>query len=236
MSKKKLLILDDDALICKALTEGLASDFDIVTTHDADIAYRIIMRSPPDIILSELHFGMNCGIEFCKKLRSNQLAKNIPILILAGYGTTDKMLLCYEAGADDYIEKPVDLVMIKTRLIARLRRNQELLNIGETFGNLKLYPDRLEVEFDGKGQRLSEIEFNLLRIFLTHPNKKITRDEILKTIWNDTRVEGRTVDVHISSLRRKLKGFNHHIKTLYGSGYILCPVEKRMHLQKSLDA
>ncbi|MCM2353581.1 MAG: response regulator transcription factor [Pseudobdellovibrio sp.] len=235
MNRKKLLILDDDVRLCEILAQGLSNEFDVTITHDPDIAYRIIMRTPPDILLFDVHLGVGCGIELCKKLRANQLAKNIPILMLTGHGNTDRMLQSYDGGADDYIEKPADLVIIKTRLLARLRRMQELSNSAEIFGNLRLHPERLEVELDGKGQRLSEIEFNLLRIFLTHPNKKITRDEILKTIWNDTRVEERTVDVHISSLRRKLKDFNHHIKALYGSGYILRPVEKK-RLFKALEA
>ncbi len=235
MNRKKLLILDDDVRLCEILAQGLSNEFDVTITHDPDIAFRIIMRAAPDIILLDVHLGVGCGIELCKKLRTNQLAKNIPILMLTGHGTTDRMLQSYDVGADDYIEKPADLVIIKTRLLARLRRIQELSNSGETFGNLRLHPERLEVELDGKGQRLSEIEFSLLRIFLTHPNKKITREEILKTIWNDTRVEERTVDVHISSLRRKLKDFNHHIKALYGSGYILRPVEKK-RLFKALEA
>lgn len=231
MNKKKLLILDDDVRLCEVLSQGLSNEFDVTITHDPDIAYRIIQRTPPEIILLDMHLGVGNGIDLCKKLRANQLAKNIPILILTGHGTTDKMLQSYDVGADDYIEKPVDLVVLKARLLARLRRVQELSNVGETFGNLVLHPERLEVELDGNGQRLSEIEFNLLRIFLAHPNKKITREEILKTIWNDTRVEERTVDVHVSSLRRKLKNFDHHIKALYGSGYILRPVEKKRLLK-----
>lgn len=233
--KKKLLILDDDIRICEVLAQGLGNDFEIVTTHDADIAYRVITKNTPDIILLDIHLGTGSGIELCKKLRDNQLIRNIPILILTGHGTTDKMLQSYDVGADDYIEKPVDLVVIKARLNARLRRVQELSNTGTCFGNLKLFSERLEIELDGRSQRLSEIEFNILRIFLSNPNKKISREEILKTIWNDTRVEERTVDVHISSLRRKLKDFNHNIKALYGSGYILRPTEKRS-LFKAFEA
>lgn len=233
--KKKLLILDDDIRICEVLSQGLSNDFEVMTTHDVDIAYRVIIKNTPDIILLDIHLGTGSGIELCKKLRDNQLVRNIPILILTGHGTTDKMLQSYDVGADDYIEKPVDLVVIKARLNARLRRVQELANTGTSFGNLKVFSERLEIELDGRSQRLSEIEFNILRIFLSNPNKKISREEILKTIWNDTRVEERTVDVHISSLRRKLKDFNHNIKALYGSGYILRPIEKRS-LFKAFEA
>jgi len=230
MNKNKLLILDDDIRICEVFAQGLSNEFEVMTTQDADIAYRIITKKSPDIILLDIHLGASCGISLCKKLRANQLVKNVPILILTGHGTTDKMLQSYDVGADDYIEKPVDLVVIKARLNARLRRIQAVANSGVCFGNLKLYSERFEIELDGRCEHLSEIEFNMLRIFLTNPNKKISREEILKTIWNDTRVEERTVDVHISSLRRKLKDFNHHIKALYGSGYILRPNEKRDYL------
>ncbi|AZZ35600.1 hypothetical protein CIK05_01895 [Bdellovibrio sp. qaytius] len=232
---RKLLILDDDSRICESLAQGLGKEYEVTTTHDADIAYRIITKNSPDIILLDIHLGTGCGIELCKKLRANQLVKNIPILIMTGHGNTDKMLKSYDVGADDYIEKPVDLVVIKTRLGARLRRMQELSNTGLSFGNLKLYPERFEIELDGRFERLSEIEYTMLKIFLTNPNKKISREDILKTIWNDTRVEERTVDVHVSSLRRKLKDFNHQIKALYGSGYILRPSEKK-RLFKSFEA
>lgn len=235
MLRKKLLILDDDVRICEVLSQGLAKDFDITTTHEVDIAYRIIQRTPPDIILLDIHIGTSCGIEMCKKLRSNQLTKNIPILIFTGHGTVDRMLQSYDVGADDYIEKPADLAVIKNRLLARIRRMQEVCNLGQSFGNLKIYPQRFEIELGGKFLQLSEIEYNMLRIFITHPNKKITREEILKTIWHDTRVEERTVDVHVSSLRRKLKDFNHDIKALYGSGYILRPSEKK-NLMRPLEA
>lgn len=235
MLRKKLLILDDDIRICEVLAQGLGNEFDVVTTQDADIAYRIITKNPPDIIILDVHLGTGNGLDLCKKLRSNQLVKNIPILILTGHGTTDQMLRAYNVGADDYIEKPADLVVIKTRLNARLKRIQDLSSSGVCFGNLKIHSDRYEVELDGRCERLSEIEFNILRIFLANPNKKIARADILKTIWNDTRVEVRTVDVHISSLRRKLKAFNHDIKALYGSGYILRPSEKK-NLFKSFEA
>lgn len=235
MNKKKLLILDDDIRICEVLAQALSNDYEVTITHDADIAYRIITKNSPDIILLDIHLGTGCGIGLCKKLRANQIIKNIPILILTGQGTTDKMLQSFDVGADDYIEKPVDLVVIKARLKARLRRMEELSNTGVCFGNLKLYSERFEIELDGRCERLSEIEFNMLKIFLSNPNKKISRMDILKTIWNDTRVEERTVDVHISSLRRKLKDFNHHIKALYGSGYILRPSEKKS-LFKSFEA
>jgi DNA-binding response OmpR family regulator len=73
---------------------------------------------------------------------------------------------------------------------------------------------------------LSQTEFDLLRVFLTNPNQNISRQEILKAVWNDAQVTERAVDAHISQLRQKLIGFNHSIKSLYGRGYILSPLNR----------
>lgn len=226
MDKKKLLILEDDQSTCDVLTQGLSDDFEVTTTGDEDIAYRIATKNPPNILLLDIHVGTGNGIDLCNKLRKNQITKKIPILIFTGHGTTEKMLQSYDVGADDYIEKPINLDVIRKRLLTRLKRIQDFSDEGQTFDNLKLFPDRFEFELDGKTHKLSVIEFDLLRIFLTNPNKKISREEILKTVWNDTQVTARTVDVHISSLRRKLKNCSHNIKALYGSGYIFRPTGK----------
>jgi DNA-binding response OmpR family regulator len=107
-----------------------------------------------------------------------------------------------------------------------VQRVQDLTNSGTLFGNLKLYPERLEAEIGEKFFQLSQTEFDLLRVFLANPNQKISRQEILQAVWNDAQVSGRAVDVHISQLRQKLIGFNHSIKSLYGRGYILRPLNR----------
>lgn len=221
MHKKKLLILDDEPHICDLLMQGLVDDFEVTSTQDMDTAYRTAVKTPPDIMLIDICLKDGDGIELCDKLRKNQITKKIPILLLTGHGNTETMLRTYDVGADDYIEKPVNITIIRNRLNARLARNQELTNEGDTFGNLKIYPERFEIELDGKINKLSEIEFELLRIFLVNANKKISRQQILTTVWNDVKVSERTIDVHVSALRKKLKNFDYSIQSLYGSGYIL---------------
>lgn len=224
---KKLLLVDDDKNLCEIFKQGLSNQFEITTTDDADIAYRIATKNPQDIILLDLHLKDGDGIELCERLRKNQMTKRLPILIFTGFGSPEKMLSSYSVGADDFIDKPVDLQVLATRLNARLQRCRDISS-GATvdFGNMKLNSDSHEFEIDGKVTSLTEIEFELLRMFLTNPNKKITREEILHTIWQDVKVTERTVDVHVSMLRRKLKNFNHTIKSIYGSGYILRPIKK----------
>jgi two-component system, OmpR family, phosphate regulon response regulator PhoB len=224
MMKRTLLLLDDDPLICEVFCEGLADDFVVTVTDDVDDAYRLAVKTPPDVLLLDMRLRTGNGIELCQRLRDNPLTRKIPIVIMTGYGNADNMIASYEVGADDFIEKPVNLRVIRTRLLARVQRVQDLTNSGALFGNLKLYPERLEVEIGEKIFQLSETEFDLLRVFLANPNRKISREEILKTVWKGVQVTKRAVDVHISQLRQKLTGFNHSIKTLYGRGYILRPL------------
>ena len=222
--KRKLLLLDDDPLICEVFREGLADDFVVTVADDVDDAYRVAVKTPPDVLLLDVRLKTGNGIELCQRLRHNPLTRKIPILIITGYGNAENMIASYEVGADDFIEKPVNLNVIRTRLLARVQRVQDLTNSGTLFGNLKLYPERLEVEIGGKLFQLSETEFGLLRVFLANPNQKISRQEILKTVWNGVQVAERAVDFQISQLRQKLIGFNHSIKSLYGRGYILRPL------------
>ena len=226
MIKRTLLLLDDDPLICDVFREGLADDFVVTVTDNADDAYRVAVETPPDVLLLDVHLKRGNGIELCQRLRRNPLTRKIPILIMTGYANAENMITSYEVGADDFIEKPASLHVIRTRLLARLQRVQDLTNSGTVFGNLKLYPERLEVEIGAKSFQLSKTAFDLLRVFLTNPNQKISRQEILKTVWNDEQVTERAVDFHISQLRQKLIGFSHSIESLYGRGYILRPLNR----------
>ena len=220
---KKLLVVDDDIHLGELIADALEGEYNVVCASDSEQAYRIATKDAPDIIVLDVHIGNENGIDLCQKLRASQLTKKIPILIFTGHSSSEKMLKSFDVGADDYIEKPVNIEVFKNRINARLRRNKEITSESVVFDDLKLFPERFEIELKGKVHKLSEIEFNLLRTFLLNPNKKISRDEILTTVWNDVQVTERTVDVHISSLRQKLKDFDHTIKALYGNGYILRP-------------
>jgi DNA-binding response OmpR family regulator len=224
--KRTLLLLDDDPLIRDVFRDGLADDFVVTVTDNADDAYRAAVETPPDVLLLDVHLKRGNGIELCQRLRRNPLTRKIPILIMTGYGNTENMIASYEVGADDFIEKPASLKVVRTRLLARVRRVQDLTNSGAVFGNLMLHPERLEVEIGAKSFQLSKTEFDLLRVFLTNPNQKISRQEILKSVWNGVKVTERAVDFHISQLRQKLIGFSHSIESLYGRGYILRPLNR----------
>lgn len=136
VEKRKLLILDDDKSICDVLSQGLAKDYEVITTDDPDTAYRLVMKSPPSALLLDIHLKTGNGIDLCQKLRANPITRAIPILIFTGHGTPDKLTRSFDVGADDYIEKPIDLPQLRTRLAARIKRVQELHSQGIAFANL----------------------------------------------------------------------------------------------------
>lgn len=219
--KKKILIVDDEVLLGETFAEALADSYETITTTDPDIAYRIATQNQIDALLLDVNLGASNGMDLCEKLRQNPLTQKIQILLMTGFGNKERLLSSYKVGADDYIEKPIDLDELKVRIHSRLKRVESLVGRSDSIGNLKLFFDSNEVEINGKKIQLSPIEFSLLKLFAVNVNKKITREEILNTVWSNTKVEERTIDVHITSLRKKVKDFNHHIDSMYGSGYIL---------------
>lgn len=223
METCKLLLVDDDDLLFEFLKEGLAKKFNVISTASADEAYVIATRDQPDLMLIDIFFQGPSGIDLCQKLRANLLTRWIPIIVITGMGDREKMFSAYEAGVDDYIEKPIDIMVLENRITSRLKRMSALSNKGKSIANMQIFMDRSEVLLNGKTHKLSQTELSLLRIFISNINKNVTREELMKSIWADSNVEQRTVDVHISSLRRKLKDFDYRIEALYGSGYILRP-------------
>lgn len=221
--KKKLLIVDDDKYVCDAYSQSLQDDFDVITTEDASIAYKISVQNHVDAILLDINLGDQDGIELCRQLRQNPLSQKIPILLMTGFTNREKILASFRGGADDYIEKPIEPEILVERINARIRRIEDIGGRSDSIGNLKVFFDRNEIELNGKVHGLSQIELSLLKIFVMNVNKKVSREDILSIVWKNTVVEQRTVDVHISTLRKKLKDFNHQIDSLYGSGYILRP-------------
>lgn len=228
--KKKLLILDDEEVFGDNLSKLLADSFDVKFTTKPKEAYAIATQQQLDAILLDINLGVENGLEFCEKLRSNALTKNVQIFLMTGFGCKNIHMQSYKVGADDYIEKPFDTEELKLRILSRLKRMESILGIKESVGNIKVYIDRSEIEIDGLTTYLSLVEMQLLKVFMANVNKKITREEILKVVWPEAKVEGRTVDVHVSALRKKLKNFDHQIQSLYGSGYILKPAMAKSNI------
>ena len=198
-------------------------DVKIYGSESAEEAIEICKLDFPEIIIVDFDLIDMDGIEFTVEIRS---IKNISNSIIAFY--TDKsedylQIAAFNAGADDYIIKPVKLKILEHRLRALLRRTQTgtaIPNQELYLGDLKINREKFQIYKGNENIILPKKEFELLALLATKPNKVFLRNEIFKQIWTGEIEEGnRTIDVHIRKLRSKLG--DHYIKTIKGVGYKL---------------
>jgi DNA-binding response OmpR family regulator len=225
---RNILIVDDNQQVLDGLKEVLSRKFHTTVARDADSAFTLANSLNPDLIILDIDLGSSKdGVDLCQALRNEINTRDIPVLMLTGFSATDAKTRAFSAGADDYMEKPVLPEELLARIDSKLRRWGELQPVaGSTpkpvrCGNLVLSPERNEAVVAGEVFRFSALEFSLLETFVGKPEKIISRDEILKQVWNGVTVGERTIDAHLTNLRKKLKGFDFEIANVYGSGFIL---------------
>lgn len=221
LSKKKILVVDDEADILEFLSYNLVKEGAKVYTADNGLAAIEIARSKkPDLILLDVMMPEMDGVETCIQLREKPDTKNIIIAFLTARGEDYSQIAGFEAGADDYITKPIKPRVLISRLKALLRRKESTV---QTEGNadlksLKIDRDRYVIVKDDVELNLPKKEFELLALLISVPGKVFTREVILSSVWGEDVVVGdRTIDVHIRKLREKIG--SDHIKTIKGVGY-----------------
>lgn len=230
MSKKrKVLIIDDELDNREFIEQILLEHFDVLAAVDGETGVQIARTALPDVILLDIIMPRLDGIAVCSLLRTDEVTKHIPIIMLTGSNDIDRRVQSFMTGADDFLSKPFHPQDLIARVHSKIRRIEErsLLGNGSNgngiceCGNLKLDVNKLEVRIDGQVITLSVLEFNLLKCFVENKDHVLSRERILELVWRDSIVSDRTVDTHIVSLRKKLNGFDHSISTIYGAGYVL---------------
>lgn len=223
MSNKKVLIVDDESDILEFLQYNLEkSGFIIATANNGKEALKIVDEFEPDLILLDVMMPEMDGMEACRVIREE--AKTQPIIAFLTSRSEDySQIAGFDAGADDYITKPIRPRVLASRVEALLRRKPLFYNPkSEDAVNqkIKLDKERFLLIFDEQEIQLPKKEFELLDLLLSKPGKVFTRDEILNKVWgNETIVGERTIDVHIRKLREKI-GVS-AIRTIKGVGYTL---------------
>lgn len=214
--------VEDDRSIRELMLYTLrASGFDAAGFEDAAALFEAVKTAVPKLILLDIMLPGMDGIEILKHLRAQSLTAAVPVIMTTARGTEYDKVLGLELGADDYLAKPFGMMEMVARVRAILRRaipreTTPLL----TMGALSMDPAAHVVQFDGSRLELTLKEFELLRLFLTHPGRVYSRDQLLERIWGtDYFGETRTVDVHIGTLRTKLGPAGEYIRTVRGVGY-----------------
>jgi len=221
-SNIKILLVDDEPDILDFVSYNLKSEgYKVATAASGKAGVAEAKEFKPDLILLDVMMPEMDGIKACDQIRRLPGLENTIIAFLTARGEDYSQVAGFEAGADDYITKPVKPKVLTSRLKALLRRRpvpeQEVPSKME-FSDLIIDPERYHVEILGKVIELPRKEFELLSLLASKPGKVFTREEIMDRIWGTVViVGGRTIDVHIRKLREKIG--DNRIKTVKGVGY-----------------
>ncbi|MDD4144523.1 MAG: response regulator transcription factor [Prolixibacteraceae bacterium] len=224
--KLKILLVDDESDILEFISYNLEKEGYIVyTANNGADAIELAEKHQPNLILLDVMMPEMDGITACEEIRKIPTLGSTLIAFLTARGEDYSQIAGFEAGADDYITKPVRPKVLLSRVKALLKRtiessavsyseSQGVLNIG----NLSIDKERYLIRIGDNEMVLPRKEFELLSLLVSKPSKVFTREEIYSSVWGENVVVGdRTIDVHIRKLREKIG--NEHIKTLKGVGY-----------------
>ena len=223
--KEKILIVEDEKDIIKMLEYNLKKDgYRVIDARDGEDALDLAVREHPDLILLDLMLPGMDGLEVCKALKKESKTSSIPIIMLTAKSQESDKVVGLELGADDYITKPFSPRELMARIKAVLRRATEKEKLPEIFqeGDLKIDFSKISVTVKDKPVELTAKEFELLKILLKAKGRVLSRDYLLDTIWgfdHAMEIQTRTVDVHIRTLRKKIKTASKYIITVKNYGY-----------------
>ncbi|MEW4923651.1 response regulator transcription factor [Algibacter sp. 2305UL17-15] len=221
MNKKdiKILLVDDEPDILEIVGYNLSNEgYQVITAENGVEAVKKAKKELPQLIILDVMMPEMDGIEACEIIRKNSKLKDIVIAFLTARGEDYSQVAGFDAGADDYITKPIKPKVLVSKVKALLRRFKDDAKDSMKIGDLVINRDEYKISLKGKEIILPRKEFELLSLLASKPGKVFKRDEILDKVWgNEVVVGGRTIDVHIRKLREKIgdKSF----KTVKGVGY-----------------
>ncbi|MBO5245825.1 MAG: response regulator transcription factor [Eubacterium sp.] len=223
---KKVLVVDDEKLIVKGIRFSLEQDgMEVECAYDGEEALKLATENAYDMILLDLMLPKMDGFEVCQRIRE---FSNVPIVMLTAKGDDMDKILGLEYGADDYITKPFNILEVKARIKAIMRRTgtkeaAPAKTQGIENGDLRLDLESRRLFISGREVNLTAREFELLELFVTNQNKVFSREKLLELVWGvDYPGDVRTVDVHVRRLREKIEvnpSEPKYVHTKWGVGY-----------------
>lgn len=222
---KKILVVDDEKLIVKGIRFSLEQDgMEVTCAYDGEEALEKAKATEFDLILLDVMLPKYTGFEVCQMIRE---FSSVPIIMVTAKGDDMDKILGLEYGADDYITKPFNILEVKARIKAIIRRTEKKATAPVAkvleIGDLKLDCESRRVYLAGKEINLTAKEFDVLELLVLNPNKVYSRENLLKLVWgSDYPGDVRTVDVHIRRLREKVEpnpSEPKYVHTKWGVGY-----------------
>lgn len=227
--KKKILLIDDEVVLLQVLERSLSSDYEVKTASSANDAMILCQGNKFDLIVMDINMPESDGFQTLSRIRTLDQYKSTPVLFLSGRGEIDSKLLAFDLGAKDYMLKPVHTKELKARIKVHLDKAAQ----GETVENIIIDGPHLQFHVGENRMFLKDtnqfvdftkIECGILRLLMENPEKVISREKLLETVWGqDLNVLQRTVDAHIKKIRKKMGITAELIESIHGVGYRYTP-------------
>lgn len=223
----KILVVEDDELLAGVIAEFLSDNVHVVdVVSDGESAWNQITALEYDLILLDVMLPELDGIRLCQRLRTH--GYTVPVLMITARDTSTDKVIGLDAGADDYMVKPLDFPELLARIRALLRRGSSVVSLILEWGDLQLDCATYEVSYNRQTFRLTPKEYKLLELLLSNGRRILSRGAIVERLWSlENPPEEGTVKTHIKSLRKKLKVMgapDDLIETVHGVGYRLKPL------------
>ena len=227
MGIKTVLIIDDDKDIVKTVIGNLTLDgYHVIKAYGGREGIEIAESQKPDLVLLDLTLPDIDGIKVCEILRRSS---DLPIIMLTARDSLSDKVLGLKSGADDYIVKPFEYLELSARITAIFNRlDRSLVKEKQTIAHFEINHKTRQVTIGGNLVKLTKTEFALLQLFISHPNKTLSREYIEKQVWWDAQLysNSRALDVHIQRLRKKIEPHPETpeiLVTITGVGYKFNP-------------
>jgi two-component system, OmpR family, phosphate regulon response regulator PhoB len=224
--KPSVLVAEDESALVTLLRYNLEREgYRVLVAMDGEEALLVAEEEKPDLVLLDWMMPQLSGIEVCRRLRSRQETRNVPIIMLTARGEESDRVRGLDTGADDYLTKPFSMTELLARLRAVMRRiRPSLAEDVVTVGDIEMDRAAHRVKRVGREVHLGPTEYKLLDHLIQHPGRVFSREQLLDAVWgSDVYVEARTVDVHVGRLRKALnvEGTGDPIRTVRSAGYAL---------------
>jgi DNA-binding response OmpR family regulator len=224
MNNRSVLVIDDERDLIELVRYNLEKEgFDVISATDGDSGLNIAVKHRPALIVLDLMMPGKDGLEVCRQLRGDPRTNRVPIIMLTAKATEADRVVGLELGADDYVTKPFSPRELVARVKAVLRRSAAQQEPARVLGSGELLIDVNGHEVTSHGSRvaLTATEFRILQFLAGRPGSVVSRDEIIDAaLGRDTAIFDRTIDVHITAIRRKLgPKAGRRIETVRGFGY-----------------
>lgn len=232
MDNNRILVVDDEEDLCEILQFNLELEgYEVDVAHSAEEALQLQL-SDYSLILLDVMMGQISGFKMAQKMRADDQLKRVPIIFITARDTENDLVTGFNLGADDYISKPFSIKEVQLRVKAVMRRTKThtvstLEKSAKTadservvYEGIVMNIDSKTVEIDGVDVAFTKREFELLKLFISNPNRVFSREEILKLVWHDdVCVLDRTVDVNITRVRKKIAHYGANLVSRQGYGY-----------------